>query len=64
MASEEERKKRILGLVITHPATDTNMTDLDRHVNDFFETHMKMERKSVVQNLVAKKNQQIKHFHH
>ena len=54
-AIEEERKKRILEFVITHLAIDTNMTNLDRHVKDFFGTYMKFERRSLDENLVAEK---------
>ena len=55
MASEEERKKRVLEVTITHPTIDTNKTDLDKHAKDFFETQMKMERRSVDANLAARK---------
>ena len=46
-SSEEERKRRLLQVSLTHPEIDTSATDLQTNVRSFLSTRMKMEAREI-----------------
>ena len=51
LSSEEERKRRILEITITHPSIDYNSNDLEAHTKTFLASQMKMDSRSIDGNL-------------
>ena len=55
MVSEEERKKRILQISITHTSIDNNVADLSAHIKTFLSTSMKMSAREIDDQMTVQK---------
>ena len=55
LSSEEERKRRMLEVSITHPGLDPNSQNLTEHVKSFMENVLLMERRTIDANLTTRK---------
>ena len=56
LASEEEREKRLLQVVVTHPELDPNNNDLRKHTCEFLRNKLRMTEREIDPNLSATKN--------
>ena len=53
--SEDERKRRLLEVSITHPLIDVPTPDLSSHVKQFLSSRMQIEHREIDPQLIAKK---------
>ena len=53
LASEEEREKRLLQVVVTHPELDPNNNDLRKHTCEFLRNKLRMTEREIDPNLSA-----------
>jgi len=56
LASEEEREKRLLQAVVTHPELDPENNDLRKHICEFLKNKLQMSEREIDPNLAATKN--------
>ena len=54
--SEEERKKRLLEVSVTHPNIDTNAQNLTEHVRNFFQSVLKLPTRELDNSIQVKKS--------
>jgi len=56
ISSEEEREKRVMQAVITHPELDPDNNDINKHICDFLRSKLRMPEREIDPNLTAMRN--------
>ena len=62
-ASEQERNNRVLQATITPPKIDISDENLNEHIRDFMKNELRMDQRSIDQNMIVKKFSKLNTVH-